>query len=436
MKISIIGTGYVGLVTGACLAEAGNNVTCVDIDPKKIDNLNKGSIPIFEPGLESIVRENHKKNRLSFTTDLGKSINDSDICFIAVGTPPQEDGSADLTHVLDVAREIAQKSTKKIIVGTKSTVPVGTGDKIEEIFKQYLKHPYVVFSNPEFLKEGDAVHDFMKPDRIIIGLNDKSLKPLFEELYGPFMRQKEKLIFMSRRSSELTKYAANAMLATRISFMNEMANLCEKVNANIDDIRHGIGADPRIGSAFLFPGIGFGGSCFPKDVKAIQRTAVEHGVSLEVIHAASTANENQKKVLFDKIVKHYGGRDKLQGKKFAVWGLAFKAKTDDIRESPALALIDQLLDAESIITTYDPEATANVKMQYGDKLIYTSDAYVALKDTDALIIATEWNEFRSPDYNNLKANLKDKVIFDGRNLLNEVHTKEVGLSYYRIGKVS
>lgn len=433
MKLCIIGTGYVGLVTGTCFAEAGNDVICVDVDEKKVFDLNQGHIPIYEPGLEPMIKFNQSEKRLQFTTDLAKGVNNSEICFIAVGTPPNEDGSADLKHVLDVSNDIARVAKKKVTVGTKSTVPVGTGDKIEALLKENLKHPSVVFSNPEFLKEGDAVNDFMKPDRIVIGTNDDSIVPLLRELYAPFTRQKDRLIIMSRRSAELTKYAANAMLATRISFMNEVANLCEKVGANVDDIRHGIGSDPRIGSAFLFPGIGYGGSCFPKDVKAILNTAKETENPLSVVEAVDLANQKQKEIIYKKIIKHYGSAQKLKGLKIAIWGLAFKAKTDDIRESPALSLIDQLLSKGCQITAFDPQAEENTKKIYGGKIEYHKQSYDCLQGASCLVIATDWNEFRSPDYKRIKKLLKSPVIFDGRNILNKAHLLELGFTYYGIG---
>lgn len=433
MQICVIGTGYVGLVTGTCFAEAGNQVICVDVDGAKIDRLNRGEVPIFEPGLKPLVAENREDGRLKFTTHLSEGINNSEICFIAVGTPPLEDGSADLKHVLDVAEGIATVANRKVIVGTKSTVPVGTGDRIEQIFREKMKVPFAVFSNPEFLKEGDAVNDFMKPDRIIVGINDSSIEPILRELYAPFMRQNDRFIVMNRRSAELTKYAANAMLATRISFMNELANLCEAHSANINDIRRGMGSDPRIGPAFLYPGMGYGGSCFPKDVKALLKTGHEAGVSLEVVEAVEKANQNQKGKLFEKIVRHYGNKEKLKGLKMALWGLAFKARTDDIRESPALALIDQLLEAETKLAVFDPEAMENIKRLHGNRLEFKKNAYECLEGVDCLIVATEWNEFRSPDYGRMQNLMKEKVIFDGRNLLNAGQLKGLGFVYYGVG---
>lgn len=433
MKICIIGTGYVGLVTGTCFAETGNTVTCVDVDLQKIQALQTGQIPIYEPGLAPLVATNVKRGRLHFTTDLTQGINNADICFIAVGTPANEDGSADLRHVLDVAEQIARVATRQVVIGTKSTVPVGTGDRIEALFKEKLKHDCIVFSNPEFLKEGDAVNDFMKPDRIVVGLNEDSVIPMMKALYEPFTRQRERLIIMSRRSAELTKYAANAMLASRISFMNEMANLCEKVGANINEVRKGIGSDPRIGPAFLFPGIGYGGSCFPKDVKAILRTAEEYQSPLEVIEATERANEVQKKALFKKITAYFGGAHQLTGLRFAIWGLAFKANTDDIRESAALVLIKDLLDAGAQITAFDPEAMDNMKHVLGNTINYSGNEYDCLNEASALLIATDWNEFRSPDFRRIKQTLKRPVIFDGRNILNRDHALKEGFTYFGVG---
>lgn len=435
MKVCIIGTGYVGLVTGTCFAETGNIVTCVDVDEAKIKNLKDGIIPIYEPGLDALVKSNLKENRLFFTLDLEAAINQADISFIAVGTPPNEDGSADLSHVLNVAKKIAQIAKKPILLGTKSTVPVGTGEKIEAIFKKDCQQPYTIFSNPEFLKEGDAINDFMKPDRIIIGVNDHHSENILRELYAPFTRQKDRLVFMGRRSAEITKYAANAMLATRISFMNEIANLCEKVGADVGEVRNGLGYDPRIGSAFLFPGIGYGGSCFPKDVKAILKTGQEYGSKLSVIQAVEDANQHQKQVLFSKIAHHFGGEDRLKGKIFALWGLAFKAKTDDIRESPALPLIDDLLRVGATVKAYDPQAMENIKAIYGDKIALKIKNYDCLDNADALLIATDWNEFRSPDYDEIAKRLSSKTIFDGRNILNRSHLKELGFTYYGVGTI-
>ncbi len=431
MKICVIGTGYVGLVTGTCFAESGNEVTCVDIDEKKVKNLHNGIIPIYEPGLEELVKSNIAEDRLFFTTDLASALNQSDVCFIAVGTPPQEDGSADLSHVIAVAQQIAAMATKAVVVGTKSTVPVGTGDQIEEVFRKNLKHPYTVFSNPEFLKEGDAVNDFLKPDRVVIGLNDTKVVGLLKELYAPFTRQRDRLIIMNRRSAELTKYAANAMLATRISFMNEIANLCEKVGADVNDVRNGIGSDPRIGPAFLFPGMGYGGSCFPKDVKALSKTAHDFGSPLKMVEACEEANQHQKTILAQKIRTHFG--NKTKGLKAAVWGLAFKARTDDIRESSAMYLVEELIAMGTDVTAFDPQAMPHAKSFFEDKIDFAKKPYECLPDADFLVIATEWNEFRSPDFDKMKSLMKQPIIFDGRNLLDRGHIKKSGFTYYGIG---
>lgn len=433
MKICIIGTGYVGLVTGACFAQTGNTVFCVDKDKAKIGLLNDGYIPIYEPGLEELVKNNVKKNRLHFTTNLSEAINQADVSFIAVGTPQDEDGSADLKYVRQVCEEICDVANKEVIIATKSTVPVGTGDQIEELFRARLKHPFVVFSNPEFLKEGDAVNDFLKPDRIIVGINEDHIEPMLKELYAPFTHQSNRIIFMDRRSAEITKYAANAMLALRISFMNEVANFCDSVGANVNDVRLGIGSDPRIGSSFLYPGLGYGGSCFPKDVKALIRVAHQHDVPLKTLEACDKANKQQVERFFDKICTNFGSKENLKDKKIAVWGLAFKARTDDIRESQALKVIDLLLDAQAKVHVSDPQALDNVKVEYLDKLQYHEDAQDALTDADALIIATEWNEFKSPDFLEIKRKMKTPRIFDGRNLYDGKHLKELGFEYIGIG---
>lgn len=433
MKICIIGTGYVGLVSGACFAETGNTVWCVDVDQDKINKLNNAVIPIYEPGLESLVQRNHQKGRLIFTTNLALGINSADVSFIAVGTPMDEDGSADLKYVYQVCEGIAKVAKKEVIIATKSTVPVGTGDKIEALFREKLKEPFVVFSNPEFLKEGDAVNDFMKPDRIVVGTNDERIVPLIRELYAPFQQQRNRLIIMGRRSAEITKYAANAMLALRISYMNELANFCDVVGGNINDVRKGIGSDARIGPAFLYSGLGFGGSCFPKDVNALARVAHENGMELMTITALNEVNKSQSGLFFRKITTHFGGTEKLDGKTFALWGLSFKAKTDDIRCSPALAIADLLLESGARIRIFDPEAMKNVQKAYGDKLSYCENMLDCLAGAEALIIGTEWSEFKSPDFRTIKSLLKTPVIFDGRNLYDGVHLKELGFSYYGVG---
>ena len=435
MKICIIGTGYVGLVTGACFAQTGNTVYCVDKDQDKINKLKDGIIPIFEPGLEDLVKNNVAKNRLHFTTSLADSINQADVSFIAVGTPQDKDGSADLKYVKAVCEEICQVATKKVVIATKSTVPVGTGDQIEAIFKEKLGHEYVVFSNPEFLKEGDAVNDFMKPDRVVIGLNEdgQHVKDQLNELYAPFNHQKERVIFMSRRSAEITKYAANSMLALRISFMNEMANFCDAAGADINDVRRGIGSDPRIGSAFLYPGLGYGGSCFPKDVKAMIKAGTDHGMTIQTLEATDEVNQHQVRVFFDKICGHYGDESNLKGKHFAVWGLAFKARTDDIRESQAIRLIDLLVSAGATVTAFDPEAMPNTKSENGDKMEYAANAAECMNNADALVIATDWNEFKSPDFDQIKSTLKSPTIFDARNLYNAKYVKGLGFEYVGVG---
>jgi len=432
MKITIVGTGYVGLVAGAAMAEAGNKVTCVDIDHKKIESLSLGTITIYEPGLSELVSQNLALGRLCFTSELANSINDSDIIFIAVGTPPHEDGSADLSHVLGVAEQISKIAKKSLLIGTKSTVPVGTGDKIKEIFKN-SPFPAQVFSNPEFLKEGHAINDFMKPDRIIMGIDNGDLKPIFSELYAPFMRQKDRLIFMDIKSAELTKYAANAMLATRISFMNELAKLCEKTGANINDVRYGIGSDSRIGPSFLFPGLGFGGSCFPKDIRALLHMAKKNDLKLSVVEAGYEANQSQTDFLFQKICNHFGGIQKLKNLKLAFWGLSFKANTDDIRESPAIKLALKLKKQGAEICAYDSHALNNIKLLYGNDFTYFTHNYECLKGAHALIIGTESNEFRSPDYKQIKQLLKTPLIFDYKNLLNAKAIHENGITYYGIG---
>ena len=433
MKICIIGTGYVGLVTGACFAETGNTVWCVDVDQDKVARLNKGIIPIYEPGLEALVKTNHDKGRLIFTTKLSDGINNADVSFIAVGTPMDEDGSADLRYVYGVCEDICKVAEKEVIIATKSTVPVGTGDKIETLFKEKLKKPFVVFSNPEFLKEGDAITDFMKPDRVVVGTNDDRIVPLVRELYAPFQHQRDQIILMSRRSAEITKYAANALLALRISFMNELANFCDVVGGNINDIRRGIGSDPRVGPSFLYPGLGFGGSCFPKDVNALNRVAHEHGLELKTITALNEVNKKQPLVMFKKITTHFNGESSLKGKTFALWGLSFKARTDDIRCSPALAIADLILSAGAKIRAFDPESMKNVEKSYGNKLDYCADKMDCLEGADALLIGTEWNEFRSPDFATIKKKLARAVIFDGRNLYDPKHLKELGFDYYGIG---
>ncbi|MCP5463428.1 MAG: UDP-glucose/GDP-mannose dehydrogenase family protein [Deltaproteobacteria bacterium] len=434
MKICIIGTGYVGLVTGACFAQTGNTVYCVDKDAGKIARLKEGEVPIYEPGLEEYLKNNIAKNRLLFTTDLSEGINNADVAFIAVGTPQDEDGSADLKYVYQVCEEICEVATRKIVVATKSTVPVGTGDKIENLFREKLKQDFVVFSNPEFLKEGDAINDFMKPDRVVIGVNDDSIKPLLNELYAPFTHQRNRVMYMDRRSAEITKYAANAMLALRISYMNEIARFCDRVGANVNDVRAGLGSDPRIGSAFLYPGLGYGGSCFPKDVKALARVAQENDLRLQTIEACDQVNRAQVGYVFDKVAKSFDGTQNLKNKKIAVWGLAFKARTDDIRESQALKLIDLLLEQNCEIHVTDPEAMDNVKVEYLDRLNYHDDPMTCLEGAEALIVATDWNEFKSPDFVAIKERLATPRLIDARNLYDAAHLKnDLGFQYVGVG---
>ena len=432
MKITAVGTGYVGLVTGTCLAETGNSVTCVDIDENKVNKLNGGKIPIYEPGLEKLFERNLKEGRLFFTTNLAEGIKEAQIVFMALPTPPGEDGSADLRYVLGVAEEIGKLLTDYKIIINKSTVPVGTAEKVHEAIGRNYKGEYDVVSNPEFLREGVAVDDFMKPDRIVIGTQSERAKKLLEQLYGPYVRQGNPIIFMDERSSELTKYAANSFLATKISFMNEVAQLCERLGADVDMVRRGIGSDDRIGRRFLFPGIGYGGSCFPKDVQALVHSSWEVGYDFRILDAVMDVNERQKVHLVSKIKNYF--EDNLQGKHFALWGLAFKPNTDDIREAPALYIIDELLKAGATVTAYDPEAMENVRNILGDKISFSENQYDALKGSDALIIATEWNEFRTPDFLKIVSNMKRKIIFDGRNLFDIIAIRELGFYYESIGR--
>lgn len=432
MKIAVVGTGYVGLVTGTCFAETGNTVTCIDINEEKVKQLNAGVIPIYEPDLDVLFERNAKQGRLKFTNNLAEGIAEAKIIFLALPTPPGEDGSADLKYVMAVAEQLGKLINHYTIVVNKSTVPVGTADKVREMISKNAKVEFDVVSNPEFLKEGVAVEDFMKPERVVVGTRSEKARKLMEELYEPFVRQGNPILFMDERSAEVTKYAANAFLATKISFMNEVANLCELVGADVDNVRKGIGTDSRIGKRFLFAGVGYGGSCFPKDVQALFHTSKTYNYDFKILDAVMDVNYLQRKVFFDKIYQHYKGN--LKGKKVALWGLAFKPNTDDIREAPALYLIDRLLEAGAEVTAYDPEAMSNVKQLYADKVVMTPDEYAAVKDADFLIIATEWNVFRSPDFDRLGSNLKDKVIFDGRNLYSIEHMKTLGFVYYSIGR--
>jgi len=427
MKIAVIGTGYVGLVAGACLAENGNDVICVDNDAAKVRSLQRGRIPIYEPGLEELVRRNRAEKRLTFTTDLPKGVKGSQIVFIAVGTPTGEDGSADLRHVLEVARQIGKSMNGYKVIVDKSTVPVGTSEKVREVIKKETSHPFSVVSNPEFLKQGAAIEDFMKPDRVVIGADDQRSAEIMKELYGPFTRTGAPIMLMDPASAELCKYAANAMLATRISFMNEVANVCELVGADVDHVRRAVASDRRIGSAFLFPGVGYGGSCFPKDVKAMMKFAAEKSYDFEILRSVERVNERQKVRLFTKMKHHFGS---VKGKRIAVWGLAFKPKTDDMREAPAVPLIHALLDAGATVTAYDPEATKVAKGIFGTRVAFADKSYEALSSADALAIVTEWPEFREPDWMKIKKAMRTPVIFDGRNIFNSEHLRGLGFTYY------
>ncbi len=432
MKIAVVGTGYVGLVTGTCLAETGNEVTCVDINEQKVKMMKEGQLPIYEPGLEILFHRNISENRLQFTTNLADAIADAKIIFLALPTPPGGDGSADLSYVLGAAKDIAKLVKDYKVIVTKSTVPVGTADKVTAVLKANTTVDCAVVSNPEFLREGVAVEDFMKPDRVVVGTLDERARKLMAELYAPYVRQGNPVIFMDERSSELTKYAANSFLATKISFMNEVANLCELVGADVDMVRRGIGADERIGKRFLFSGIGYGGSCFPKDVQALAKSAEENKYDFKILNAVMDVNEIQKKVLVEKLRDYY--KDGLKGKKFALWGLAFKPETDDIREAPALYIIDELLKDGAEVIAFDPEGMPNVKKILGDKISYATNRYDALDGADALLIITEWSVFRTPDFDFMKEKLKAPVIFDGRNLYDLDRVKEHGFYYNSIGR--
>jgi len=434
MKIAVIGTGYVGLVTGTCFAETGNEVMCVDIDQRKVDMLNNGQITIYEPGLEKIFLRNLKEDRLKFTSDLKTGIKDAQILFLALPTPPGEDGSADLKYVLGVAKSLGSLISEYVVVVDKSTVPVGTAEKVTTAIAENAKVEFDVVSNPEFLREGVAVEDFMKPDRVVIGCGSERAKKLMSELYAPFVRSGNPLVFMDVRSAELTKYAANAFLATKITFMNEISQLCERLGADVDMVRLGIGSDARIGKRFLFPGIGYGGSCFPKDVQALVKSSNEVAYDFQILNAVMDVNEKQKLHLIPKVESHFNGD--LKGKHFALWGLAFKPNTDDIREAPALYMIDALLNAGATVTAFDPEAMPNVKQMVGDKIQFAESQYEALEGADALLIATEWNEFRTPDFNKIGQLLKNKTIFDGRNLFDIATMEKLGYHYESIGRKS
>ncbi|WP_316811138.1 UDP-glucose/GDP-mannose dehydrogenase family protein [Pedobacter heparinus] len=432
MKIAVIGTGYVGLVTGTCLSETGNNVICVDINEAKVKKMQAGEVPIYEPGLDVLFHRNIAQGRLTFTTDLAHAIKDAQIIFMALPTPPGGDGAADLSYILGAAKDISKLVTNYKVIVNKSTVPVGTADKVQAVFTAHTDVEIDVVSNPEFLREGVAVEDFMKPDRVVIGTRSERAQKLMAELYGPYVRQGNPILFMDERSSELTKYAANSFLATKITFMNEVANLCEIVNADVDAVRKGIGSDARIGKRFLFPGIGYGGSCFPKDVQALAKSADEHNYDFQILRSVMQVNERQKTILVDKLLKYYKGD--LKGKHFALWGLAFKPETDDIREAPSLYIIEELLKHGATVTAFDPEGMNNVKALVGDRITYAETQYDALVDADALLIATEWSVFRNPDFERMEETLSNKVIFDGRNLYDLQKMIDLGYYYNSVGR--
>lgn len=433
MKLCVVGTGYVGLVAGTCFAESGNDVACVDIDAEKIARLQRADVPIYEPGLEELIKRNVSEGRLSFTTDLRGAVRQSLVCFIAVGTPQGEDGSADLAAVLRVAGEIAAAMDGYRVIVDKSTVPVGTAERVREMVASRTSHPFDIVSNPEFLKEGAAVEDFMKPDRVVIGSESQRAVELMKELYSPFVRTERPIVVMSAASAEMTKYAANAMLAARISLMNEFANLCERVGADVDDVRRGVGFDRRIGHHFLFPGVGYGGSCFPKDVKAVIRSAELHALDFRMLRAAEEVNERQKRSLMEKAVAHFGAS--LRGMRFAVWGLAFKPRTDDMREAPAITLIDGLLQAGAEVHAHDPEALDEAQRLFGNRVQYHRVNYDAVQGADALFIVTEWNEFRRPDFRRMRQLMRQPVVFDGRNIYDPNEMRQLGFAYYSVGRL-
>jgi UDPglucose 6-dehydrogenase len=432
MRIAVIGTGYVGLVAGTCFAESGNNVVCLDIDEEKIRKLRAGVVPIYEPGLEELLKRNAHDGRLSFTTRYEEAIPKAQVVFIAVGTPPGDNGSADLRYVLSAAKSVAQNMTGYCVIVDKSTVPVGTSSKVAEVVRASTRYEFDVVSNPEFLKEGAAIDDFMKPDRVVVGSNSQRAAEVMEELYAPFVRTGKPILHMDPASAELTKYAANAMLATRISFMNEVANICSLVGANVEMVRKGIGSDDRIGSRFLFAGVGYGGSCFPKDVKAIVQTAAEHDYDFRILQAVEAVNETQKNLLYEMVAKHYKGD--LKGKRFAVWGLAFKPNTDDMREAPAVVVINSLLAAGATVCACDPEAIEECKRHHlGDRIDYAETPMDALQGADGLILVTEWNEFRRPDFEAVRERMKHAVVFDGRNIYRRKTLEALGFTYYGVG---
>lgn len=432
MNIAVIGTGYVGLVAGACLADMGNEVVCVDNDEAKLTKLKNGIIPIYEPGLEEIVKTNVLENRLTFSSDLKSAVKNSLVCFIAVGTPQGEDGSADLRYVFEVAKNIAQAMNDYKVIVDKSTVPVGTAQKVSQIIAQYTKHDFDVVSNPEFLKQGDAVNDFLSPDRVIIGSDSPKATQIMQEIYSPFFRTGNRIIVMNVKSAEMSKYAANSFLAVKISYANEIANLCEKVGADAEMVRIGMTTDSRIGNKFLFAGLGYGGSCFPKDVKALIKTGEDNACAMSIIAAADETNKKQRLNFINKITQKFG--ENLTGKTFAVWGLAFKPKTDDMREAPSVTIINALLDKGATIKAYDPKAMENAKFYFGDKIIYAKSAYDALENADALLLLTEWNEFRRPDFNKIKSKLKNAIIFDGRNQYDLAKLQNQGFECYQVGR--
>jgi UDPglucose 6-dehydrogenase len=431
MRVAVVGTGYVGLVAGACFAESGNDVVCVDSNEAKVRLLRRGKIPIYEPGLEELVRRNRTEGRLTFTATLPKAVRDAVVVFIAVGTPQGEDGSADLKYVLDVARAIGRAMNGYKVIVDKSTVPVGTSEKVREVIRRETAHPFSVVSNPEFLKQGAAIEDFLRPDRVVIGVEDERAQAVMLELYEPFTRTGAPIMTMDCASAELAKYAANAMLATRISFMNEVANVCELVGADVDQVRRAIGADKRIGPSFLFPGVGFGGSCFPKDVQAMKRFAADQNYDFKILNAVDEVNRFQKTKLFTSMRKHFGS---LKGKTIAIWGLAFKPRTDDMREAPSIPLIEALISAGASVQAFDPEAATVAKGIFGSKITYAAHGYDAVKGADALAIVTEWNEFRRPDLGRIRSLMRSPVIFDGRNLFTPAHMKQNGFTYYSIGR--
>jgi UDPglucose 6-dehydrogenase len=432
MNLGVIGTGYVGLVAGTCFAEMGNRVICCDVDEGKIARLKRGEVPIYEPGLEALIGRNTSEERLLFTTDLGRTVRESEILFIAVGTPPGQDGSADLRYVLEVARSIGRLANGSKIVVNKSTVPVGTGGEVARILAEETEHPCAVVSNPEFLKEGAAIDDFMRPDRVVLGSDDEEALRVMEELYSPFVRTGKPILSMDLRSAEMTKYAANAMLAARITLMNEIANLCDLVGADVDKVRQGVGSDSRIGASFLFPGLGYGGSCFPKDVRALAQLAAKNGYDCRMLSAVHEVNERQKRRLVAKVRAHFGER--LDGLRFAVWGLAFKPQTDDMREAPSLVVIEELCAAGARVVAFDPEATEGARALLGDGLEYASNQYEALEGADALLVVTEWHEFRYPDFPRIRAALRQPVVFDGRNVFPPAKMAELGFTYFSMGR--